>query len=67
MMHLIHRNRVDCSRLDRLERSPLRSNLLANIFPSGARLSSRIRLVRLTVTTKTIFISVLLLLNDEGN
>ena len=62
MMHLIHRNRVDCPRLDRLERSPLRSP-----FPSGARLSSRIRLVRLTVATKTIFISVLLLLNDEGN
>ncbi len=37
-MHLIHRNRVDTSRLSRLEPSPLRSNLLANIFPSGARL-----------------------------
>ena len=28
----------------------LRSNLLANIFPSGARLSARILFVRLTVT-----------------
>ena len=34
-MHLIHRNRVDASRLSRLESSPLRSP-----FPSGARLIS---------------------------
>ena len=39
-MYLIHRNRVDCPRLDRLERSPLRSNLLANIFPQRGRLIS---------------------------
>ena len=41
-MHLIHRNRVDCPRLDRLERSPLRSP-----FPSGEGL------FRLPLSTKT--------------
>ena len=40
MMHLIHRNRIDASRLSRLETSPLRSNLLANIFPQRGRLIS---------------------------
>ena len=37
-MNLIHRNRVENSRLTRLEFSPLRSNLLANIFPQRGRL-----------------------------
>ena len=41
-MHLIHRNRVDASRLSRLETSPLRSP-----FPSGEGL------FRVPLSTKT--------------
>ena len=52
MMNLIHRNRVTCSRLIRLEHAPLRSNLLANIFPQRGRLFSRILFVKLTVEMK---------------
>ena len=62
MMHLIHRNRVDHFADSPRNISPLRSP-----FPSGARLSSRIRLVRLTVTVKAMIVSVLLVFIDKGN
>ena len=61
-MYLIHRNRVAYPRLNRLGQPPLRSP-----FPSGARLSARIRFVRLTVTVKAIIVSVLLGFIDKGN
>ena len=61
-MYLIHRNRVAYPRLNCLGQPPLRSP-----FPSGARLSARIRFAKLTITVKAMIVSVLLVFVDKGN